>query len=340
LYLFADRSQSSVSAKYELGSLATFNRQMQAILKVLPQVSASNCTVLLQGETGTGKELLARTIHSLSQRASKPMVVVNCAALPDTLLESELFGYRAGAFTGAAKDKPGLFTVAGEGTIFLDEIGDLSPLLQTKLLRVLQEKTYQPLGSTKTETTGARFITATNRPLSTLVKEGRFRSDLYYRINVVALELPPLRERREDLPLLIEKIIRDLNAEYGKQIRGTDAEVMALLQRHDFPGNIRELVNILEHACVLCTMPLIEPQHLPAYMTPVPAGAGQPGTGNPDLKSLEARAILEGLERNQYNRLATARELGIHKSTLFRKLKELGIQLPRVDGRSRKREPS
>lgn len=338
LYLFADPSPAAESVQYELGGLASFNPQMQGILKVLPQVSRSNCTVLLQGETGTGKELLARTVHQLSPRAAKPMVVVNCATLPESLLESELFGYRAGAFTGASKDKPGLFTVAGEGTIFLDEIGDLSPVLQTKLLRVLQEKTYLPLGGTVAERTGARFITATNRPLSTLVKEGRFRSDLYYRINVVMLELPPLRERREDLPLLIEGIIRDLNQEYGKGIAGVSSEVMSVFQSHEFPGNIRELINILEHAHVLCTMPLIEPHHLPAYLTAGPAAPGQPGLGSPDLKSMEVRAIMEGLERNRYNRLATARELGIHKSTLFRKLKELGIALPQADGRSNRKK--
>lgn len=339
LYLFADPSPSAGSVKHELGELASFNRQMQGILKVLPQVSASNCTVLLQGETGTGKELLARTVHKLSPRAAKPMIVVNCATLPENLLESELFGYRAGAFTGALRDKPGLFTVAGEGTIFLDEIGDLSPVLQTKLLRVLQERTYLPLGSTAAERTAARFVTATNRPLSTLVEEGRFRSDLYYRINVVTLELPPLRERREDLPLLVERIIRDFNLEYGKEITGVSSEVMSILQSHQFPGNIRELINILEHAHVLCTMPLIEAHHLPAYLATVPTRPGQPALGKSDLRSMEVRAIMEGLERNRYNRLATARELGIHKSTLFRKLKELGIALPRADGRSnRKRE--
>jgi len=337
LYLFADRSPSAGSVKYELGELASLNRQMQGILKVLPQVSASNCTVLLQGETGTGKELLARTVHRLSPRAAKPMIVVDCATLPESLLESELFGYRAGAFTGASKDKPGLFTVAGEGTIFLDEVGDLSPVLQTKLLRVLQERTYLPLGSTAAEKTAARFITATNRPLSTLVEEGRFRSDLYYRINVVTLELPPLRERREDLPLLVEKIIRDFNREYGKEIAGVSSEVMSILQSHQFPGNIRELINILEHAHVLCTMPLIEAHHLPAHLATVPTQPGQPGLGKSDLKSMEVRAIMEGLERNRYNRLATARELGIHKSTLFRKLKELGIALPRADGRSNRK---
>lgn len=337
LYLFADPSPSPGSAMYELGELASCNRRMQGILEVLPQVSASNCTVLLQGETGTGKELLAHTIHNLSPRAAKPLVIINCAALPDSLLESELFGYCEGAFTGASKDKPGQFTLAGEGTIFLDEISDLSPVLQTKLLRVLQEKTYLPLGSTKPETTGARFITATNRPLSSLVQEGSFRADLYYRVNVVTLELPPLRERREDLPLLVERIIRRLNLEYGKGITGVSREVMTVLQAHDFPGNIRELINILEHAYVLCTIPVIEPHHLPGHLTGVREGPRPSGLAKSDLRSMEVRAIMEGLERNGYNRLATARELGIHKSTLFRKLKEWGIVLPRVDGRSNRK---
>ena len=337
LYLFAGPSSFPVVTEYKLGELTSRNRRMQGILKVLPQISASNCTVLLQGETGTGKELLARTIHDMSPRAGKPLIIVNCAAVPDSLLESELFGYCAGAFTGAAKDKPGQFTLAGEGTIFLDEIGDLSPLLQTKLLRVLQEKTYHPLGSTKPETTGARFITATNHSLSGLVNEGKFRSDLYYRVNVVTLELPPLRERREDLSLLVENTLKNLNREYGKNITSVSNEVMAALQSHDFPGNIRELINILEHAYVLCSMPVIEVHHLPAYFTAIHAGAGDPAQGKSDLRSMEVRAIMEGLERNRYNRLATARELGIHKSTLFRKLKELGIALPPVDGRSGKK---
>lgn len=337
LNLFADSDWSNGSARYEVGELASYNEQMQEILKLLPQIAASNSTVLIQGETGTGKELLARTIHKLSPRAAKPLIAIDCGALPENLLESELFGYRAGAFTGALKDKPGQFTLAGEGTIFLDEISNLSPALQIKLLRVLQEKTYIPLGGTVSERTEARFITATNRSLAELVKEGEFRSDLYYRINVVTLELPPLRQRKEDLPLLVERIIGKYNLEYGKEITGVTGEVMALLQSYDFPGNIRELMNILERAHILCTMPLIELHHLPVYLTGSHPGFEQTGAGKSDLRSVEGRAIMEGLKRNRYNRLATARELGIHKSTLFRKLRELGITLPEMDGRSKKK---
>ncbi len=336
LNLFAG-SDSNGFARYEVGELASCNERMQQILKLLPQIAASNSTILIEGETGTGKELLARTIHRLSPRAGKPLVAIDCGALPETLLESELFGYHAGAFTGASRDKPGQFTLAGEGTIFLDEIGDLGPALQVKLLRVLQEKTYTPLGGTVPERTEARFITATNQPLADLVKQGRFRSDLFYRINVVTLELPPLRERKEDIPLLVESIIRKFNHEYGKQITGVTPDVMTLLQAYDFPGNIRELMNILERAHILCTMPQIEPHHLPGYLTGTQPGFGQAGLGRSDLRSVEVRAIMEGLKRNRYNRLATARELGIHKSTLFRKLKELGITLPEIDGRSKKR---
>lgn len=337
LSLFAEPDWSNGSARYEVGELASYNEQMQEILKLLPQIAASNSTVLIQGETGTGKELLARTIHKLSPRAAKPLIAIDCGALPENLLESELFGYRAGAFTGALKDKPGQFTLAGEGTIFLDEIGNLSPALQVKLLRVLQEKTYIPLGGTVSERTEARFITATNRSLAELVKEGEFRSDLYYRINVVTLELPPLRQRKEDLPLLVERIIGKYNLEYGKDITGVTGEVMALLQSYDFPGNIRELMNILERAHILCTMPSIELHHLPVYLTGSYPGSDQTATGKSDLRSVEVRAIMEGLKRNRYNRLATARELGIHKSTLFRKLRELGVTLPEMDGRSKKK---
>ncbi len=337
LNLFADLDWSDRSARYEVGELASYNSRMQEILRLLPQIAASNSTILIEGETGTGKELLARTIHALSPRAAKPLVAIDCGALPETLLESELFGYRAGAFTGASKDKPGQFTLAGEGTIFLDEIGDLGPALQVKLLRVLQEKTYIPLGSTAPEKTEARFITATNRSLADLVKEGKFRSDLYYRINVVTLELPPLRQRKEDIPLLVEQVIRKFNLEYGKEITGVTAEVMTLLQSYDFPGNIRQLMNILERAHILCTMPLIEAHHLPGYLAGPQNGIEQAGAGKSDLRSVEVRAIMEGLKRNRYNRLATARELGIHKSTLFRKLKELGVTLPEFDGRSKKK---
>jgi len=290
--------------------------------------------VLIEGESGTGKELVARAIHNLSPRRRKKLVTVNCGALPDTLLESELFGHKAGAFTDAKRDKPGRFALAEGGTIFLDEIGDVSPALQARLLRVLQERTYEPLGGTEPLKADVRVITATNRDLDELVAQGRFRQDLYYRVNVVRLELPPLRERKEDVPLLIDHFIARFNRLREKDVSGVAPEVLAVLMEHSYPGNVRELENILEHAFVLCPGGMIEPQHLPPRIRP--AGAAAPEfRGARTLEEIEARFIRDALARNGWNRLATARELGIHKSTLFRKIKSLGIVLPEQDGRTR-----
>ena len=298
---------------------------MRRIFDILPQVASSGSTVLLQGETGTGKELLAHAIHGMSPRAERPFVAVNCGALPDTLLESELFGYKTGAFTGAGRDKPGRFALAAGGTIFLDEIGEVSPALQVRLLRVLQERTYEPLGGTKPIKADVRVIVASNRDLVQLVKKGTFREDLFYRINVVKLVLPPLRKRREDIPLLVEHFIERFNLIQGKHITGVGSEVMAFLMAHDWPGNVRELENLIEHAFVLCDKGRIELKSLPedfiahAPLTPVRGGMSD------TRRSVEAHAIREALQRNHGNRRAAARELGIHKSTLFRKLKTLGI---------------
>lgn len=309
---------------------------MRRIFDVLPQVAASDSTVLIQGETGTGKELLARAIHSLSPRKNKPFVAVNCGALPDTLLESELFGYKAGAFTGANKDKPGRFDLAERGTLFLDEIGEMSTALQVRLLRVLQEKTFEPLGGTKSVSADVRIVTATNRYLATQVENGNFRKDLFYRINVVRIDLPPLRKRKEDIPLLTEHFVARFNRLQDKFISGVSAEVLARLMVHDFPGNIRELENIIEYAFVLCSEGRIELGHLPGDFTE--SGPNPPPANSDNIKdavrSLEVQTILESLKRNHNNRIATARELGIHKSTLFRKMKSLGIPLPEKDGRS------
>jgi len=261
-------------------------------------------------------------------------VTVNCGALPDTLLESELFGHKAGAFTDAKRDRKGRFALADGGTIFLDEIGDVSPALQVRLLRVLQEKTYEPLGGTETLMTDVRVIAATNRNLDELVARGTFRQDLYYRINVVRLELPPLRERKEDVPLLVEHFISHFNRLRGKDVSGLSPEVLAILMEHDYPGNVRELENILEHAFVICPGGMIEPRHLPERIRP--AQALEPGfTGARTLKEIEARFIRDALARNDWNRLAAAKELGVHKSTLFRKIRSLGIRLPAYDGRTR-----
>jgi PAS domain S-box-containing protein len=328
--------RQELAGKHHVGDMATRSPLMQRIFEVLPAIAASPSTVLLLGETGTGKELMARTIHELSPNSGRPFVAVNCGALPDALLESELFGYKAGAFTDARKDKPGRFALAKGGTLFLDEIGEVSPALQVRLLRVLQERTYEPLGSTHTESADARVIAATNKDLSELVRQGAFREDLYYRVNVVRLELPPLRRRKEDIPLLIEHFISRFNRRQNKAVTGIAPEALSLLMLHDWPGNIRELENAIEHAFVLCHDGLIDvallPRELSAQCASTPPG---PRTASAH-DALDAQAIRAALERNGFNREAAARELGIHKTTLFRKMKRLGVPLPQQDGRSRR----
>ncbi len=315
-----------LEGRSRVGDLTSNSLLMKRVFEVLPAIAASPSTVLLLGETGTGKELVARTIHSLSPRNRGPFVALNCGALPDTLLESELFGYRAGAFTGATKDKPGRFALAKGGTILLDEIGEISPALQVRLLRVLQERKYEPLGATRSEVADVRVIAATNRDLAEQVRLGAFREDLYYRINVVRIELPPLRRRKEDIPLLIEEFVARFNRLQGRAVPGISPEALSLLMAHDWPGNIRELENVIERAFILCGDDEIHIQHLPLEVTGRDAAAG---SADGDLKSvhdiLDAQAITAALERNQQNRTAAARELGIHKTTLYRRMKKLGL---------------
>jgi len=327
--------REELGAKFRVGDLTSRSPLMQRVFEVLPAIAVSPSTVLILGETGTGKELVARTIHSLSPRSRGPFIAVNCGALPDTLLESELFGYKAGAFTDAQKDKPGRFGLAAGGTLFLDEIGEVSPALQVRLLRVLQERTYEPLGATRSEVADVRVIVATNRDLAERVRQGFFREDLYYRVNVVRLELPPLRRRKEDIPLLVGQFVDRFNRLQQKAVQGIAAEALSLLMAHDWPGNIRELENAIERAFILCSEGTIGIAHLPGELTAHGATAGT----NADMRSahdiLDAGAIRAALERNSFNRLAAARELGIHKTTLFRKMKKLGVPLPELDGRAR-----
>ncbi len=341
---FRDISQvealrEALDSRYQLGDMISRSPIMQKLFQLLPQTAESDSTVLIQGETGTGKELLARAIHNLSPRRDKPFMAINCGALPDTLLESELFGYKAGAFTQAVKDKPGYFKTADGGTIFLDEIGDISPAFQVKLLRVIQDKTFIPLGSTREITANVRILAATHQDLEAGVAEGRFRQDLYYRINVIRLKLPPLRERKEDIPLLVDRFIDKTNRLRARTVKGISPEALAVLMAYDFPGNIRELENIIEHAFVLCGDGSILPEHLPdQFHIRVPrAHSLSSGSMASARSAAEAQQIRDALERNSYNRLAAARELGIHKSTLFRKIKSLGIHLPDADGRSGKK---
>ncbi|MCP4023576.1 MAG: PAS domain-containing protein, partial [Desulfobacteraceae bacterium] len=253
--------RKELSASVSIQDMVSTSNAMKGIFNILPQISESDSTVLIEGETGTGKELMARAIHNMSHRKDAPFIAINCGALPDTLLESELFGYKKGAFTNAVKDKPGQFSLANGGTIFLDEIGDTSPAFQVRILRVLQEREFTPLGGVEKEKTDIRILAATNKDLATLVKEDKFRQDLYYRINVIGLKLPPLRGRMEDIPFLVERFISKLNMRQNKYIQGIDKDVLQTFMAHDFPGNIRELENIIEHAFVLGSEGYIQTKH-------------------------------------------------------------------------------
>ncbi|MBN8524561.1 MAG: sigma 54-interacting transcriptional regulator [Planctomycetes bacterium] len=301
--------------------------RMRRLFDMLPTVAQSSSTVLIQGESGTGKELLARALHAQSGRAEKPFVAVNCGALPDNLLEAELFGYRKGAFTDAKGDRPGRFERARGGTIFLDEIGEISQAMQVRLLRVLQERTFEPLGADAPVQADVRVLAATNRDLKAMVEAGTFRLDLYYRLNVVRLELPALRERSEDIPLLAEHFVDRLNRLQGRQVAGIDDDALAALARHAFRGNVRELENIIERAFVLCGDGPIGVVHLPDDLQPaMPAVA--PGSA---LDRAEAAALEEALRRHRGNRGAVATELGIHRATLYRKMRQHGLISLRED---------
>jgi PAS domain S-box-containing protein len=318
--------KKELSQKYTLGDIISKNFLIHDVFNILPNIAESDSTVLIQGASGTGKELFANAIHNLSRRKTKPFIKVNCGALPDPLLESELFGYVKGAFTDAKKDKPGRFALANGGTIFLDEVGDMSPSLQVKLLRVLQEKEYEPLGSTSPRKIDVRIIAATNQDLSKLMSEGKFRDDLFYRLNVVKIELPPLSKRREDIPLLMDAFIQKFNAKTGKQITGVSDEVLRLLLKHDYPGNIRELENIIEHAFVLCRVNRIDVDCLPKELTFI---QGEPilfsTAEEHPFERAEAELVKKTLEKHRGNRIKAALELGISRATLWRKTKRYGL---------------
>ncbi len=317
--------RKAISSKYFFEDIISKNHRMLGLFDILPDIAESASTVLIEGESGTGKELVARAIHNLSLRKRQPFVAVNCSALPDTLLEAELFGYKAGAFTDAKKDKSGRFQLAENGTLFLDEIGDITPAMQVKLLRVVQEKTFEPLGATKSIEHNVRLIAATNKNLEDLVRQGRFREDLFYRINVFRISLPPLRERMEDVPLLAEHFIARQNSMQKKAITGLSDEAMAVLMAHAWPGNIRELANIIERAFILCKGGLIEKKHLPEAVSARPEKKYPPAS----LKDAASSCLLFALEQNNWNCSKTAQQLGMHKSTLYRKIKSLGLSVPK-----------
>ncbi len=329
--------RKELSGAFLVGDLVSRSPAMRRLQVLLPQVADSGATVLIQGETGTGKELLARAVHNHSPRRRRPFVAVNCGALPDTLLESELFGYVKGAFTGADRDKPGRFAAAEGGTLFLDEIGDISPAMQVRLLRVLQEHAYEPLGSVVSRQADVRVIAATHRDLAERIRAGAFREDLFYRLNIVRLDLPPLRSRKEDIPLLADHFVARFNRRQGRHVAGLTPDAVGLLMMHDFPGNVRELENIIERAFVLCGAGRIDTAHLPAELTG--SGRSEPASAAENLAArrrlAEAQAIRAALAACGNNRQQAARALGLHKSTLFRKIRALGIALPEQDGRSR-----
>ena len=319
--------RKEISNRYRFEDIISKNYEILGIFDILPDIATSGSTVLIEGPSGSGKELFARAIHNVSGKKGE-FVALSCAALPDTLLESELFGYKKGAFSEAKKDKPGRFARAKDGTIFLDEIGDISSALQVKLLRVLQEREYEPLGATVTSKTNARIIAATNKTLSELVARGSFREDLFYRMNVVKTGLPPLTRRREDIPLLINYFIQKFNVLKGKEITGISKNALNILMQYNFPGNIRELENIIEFAFVLCRGDTIKTQHLSREIQELSQNSPdeEPDTPASLLDNAEKNAILDALQRHNANRGKTADFLGINKSTLWRKMKKYGIK--------------
>jgi PAS domain S-box-containing protein len=326
--LIAEELLKKLSQRESVSALESRSESMNKIIKVLPDVSRTDVTVLITGESGTGKERIARAIHDMSSRKDKQFIAINCGALPDTLLESELFGHKSGAFTDAKKDKVGKFQFAEGGTLFLDEIGEMSQAMQVKLLRVIQERCFEPLGGTQSIPLNARIIAATNKDLHQMVADGSFREDLYYRIKVITFELPPLRQRRNDIPVLINFFIKKFNGLYNKNVQEISKTAFSILLSHHYYGNIRELEHIMEHAFVFCNGSMIEPAHLPSDLVSAPE------LHKNNHNSFEMIVSLEDLERQYFKHLfekfdgdrsEIAAFLHIHRTTLFRKLKSLGL---------------
>jgi DNA-binding NtrC family response regulator len=321
--------KAQLDLRYGMENIIGHDHRMLRIFDVIDSVADTRATVLITGESGTGKSLIARAIHRRSGRRDKPFVEVACGALPETLLESELFGHVAGAFTGAIGEKIGKFKQADEGTIFLDEIATASPGMQVKLLRILQDLEFEQVGGTKTFKIDTRIILATNEDLGKAVAEGRFRQDLFYRINVINIELPPIRERISDIPLLAEHFLKDVCAESNKKVHGFTDDAMQALQRYRWPGNVREMQNVIERAVLLGKNSVIGIEDLPGS---VAAGGGLSieSASNQSLKQAlsapEKQLILETLESNNWNRQQTAAALGINRTTLYKKMKRLGLE--------------
>jgi PAS domain S-box-containing protein len=323
--------RKELSRNYSMEDIISKSPRMHKLFAIMPDIAESESTVLIQGSSGSGKELFAHAIHSLSPRKNKKIIVINCGTVPAQLFESELFGYVKGAFTDAKKDKPGKIAAADGGTVFFDEIGELPFSTQVKLLRLLQEREYEPLGGTDSIKSDIRVIAATNQNLKKLVAQGKFRDDLYFRLAVVKIDLPPLRDRREDTPYLVDHFIKRFNARQGKRIIGVSPEVMKILMNYDFPGNIRELENIIEHGFVLCHGSIIQKEHLPVELLQIGEDkvAFQSGQSTPLTESAdEVSRITASLKRNDGIISKTAKELGIHRTTLWRKIKRYQINIP------------
>ncbi len=319
--------QALFQEKFEKGEILPQSKKMNDLLKLVDQVAPSNATVLIEGESGTGKELIAHRIHALSPRRNQPFVAVHCAALPETLLASELFGHERGSFTGATERKIGRFERAHEGTLFLDEIGDISSDLQVKLLRVLQEGEFERVGGTKSIKVNVRVLLATNKNLIEEVKKGNFREDLYYRINVIYFKLPPLRDRKEDIPLLAESFATHFALANGKKISGIDSAAMQAFMNYPWPGNIRELRNIIERMVVLATEDKLHLENIPEDIRHQPPAKGtqEKQGSNTNLSEMEKEYIRKALGEVRGNKSLAAKKLGISRRTLYRKIAEYGI---------------
>jgi DNA-binding NtrC family response regulator len=329
--------KAQLDLRFGLENIVGHDHRMLRIFDMIQSVADTKAIVLITGESGTGKSLVARAIHRSSSRRNKPFVEVACGALPETLLESELFGHVAGAFTGAAGEKMGKFMQSNEGTIFLDEISTASPGMQVKLLRILQDFEFEQVGGTKTFSVDARVILATNEDLAKAVRDGRFRQDLYYRVNVINIELPPLRERISDIPLLARHFLERISREAGKKVDSFSDDAIVALQGYHWPGNVRELQNVIERAVLLGRKPIVGMDDLP----PSVVNAGPVAVGRADncslklaLESPERRIILDALEAHDWNRFETAEALGINRTTLYKKMKRLGLDGPRYLVRS------
>jgi DNA-binding NtrC family response regulator len=334
---FSDKiEQAHIKRPNPLGArfISLFQGRMQHLAQLMERVSETTCTVLIRGESGTGKELVARAIHERSRRSSGPFVPVNCGAIPETLLESELFGYQRGAFSGAFRDRPGRFTLADGGTIFLDEIGEMSPSFQVKLLRVLQEHCFEPVGGVKPVTSDFRVIAATHRNLQEMVEEGKFREDLFYRLNVMEITIPPLRERTEDVSLLLDHFVDKYNKRYQLEVKTGDERLLASLQQYQWHGNVREMENLIERMCIIKNKGLLEAGDLPPHIfcSPVTSTEGEslslPDEGTNFYKAVENfenTLITQALQRSNGNKNRAASMLSLNRTTLVEKMKKKGM---------------